>query len=198
MESFIDNYLSRTYGGKKALGLAVWHFSRSCLGTLDPYKRIDWQRVSRVIFVCKGNICRSAFAGRRFRTFGIKVASAGLEAAAGKPADPQAVKVARRFGTDLCGHRSTPVAELQLADGDLFVAFEPEHGDRLRQFSAHQPGVQVTLLGLWSPLPGMVYLHDPYGLHEAYFELCFARIERGLEGLRTRLTMVRAALGTTV
>jgi len=191
----LSNYLSRTYGGKKALGLAIWHFSRSCLGAFGPYKQIDWQRVSRVIFVCKGNICRSAFAGRQFRAFGIEVASAGLEADSGKPADPRAAKVARRFGADLSGHRSIHVAELELADGDLFVVFEPKHGERLRRFCAGRPGVQVTLLGLWSPFPGMVYVHDPRGLHEVYFELCFERIEGGLEGLRTRFSMARAAMG---
>ncbi|HJW26633.1 MAG TPA: hypothetical protein VJ576_17180 [Rhodocyclaceae bacterium] len=191
-----STYLARTYGGKKALGLAVWHSSRACLGALDRYKAVDWERVSRVIFVCKGNICRSAFAGRRFRAYGVGVASAGLEADPGRPADPRAAKVARRFGADLGDHRSAHVADLELAPGDLFVAFEPDHGDRLRQLALLQPGVQVTLLGLWSPVPGTVYLHDPYGLHESYFELCFERIVRGLEGMRTRLSMARAAMET--
>lgn len=193
----LSTHLLRTYGGKRALGLAVWHIFRSSLGTFGRYRQIDWHRVSRVIFVCKGNICRSAYAGRRFSAFGMEVASAGLEADTGRPADPRAVAVAARCGIDLSAHRSTHVHQLRLAEGDLLVAFEPDHADRLRQLSGGQPGVQVTLLGLWAPLPAMVYVHDPCGLPEDYFELCFERIDRGLEGLRIRVADAQAAVETS-
>jgi protein-tyrosine phosphatase len=188
----LSSYLLLTYGGKRAFALLLWHVVRASFGAFGGYRRIDWPRVSRVVFVCKGNICRSAFAAQRFRNCGIEAISGGLDADSGKPADPRAAKVARRFGIDLSRHRSTHISELELGDGDLLAAFEPEQADRLRRLPACSSGAQVTLVGLWAPLPGMAYLHDPYGLPEPYFELCFDRIERGLEGMRIRCADARA------
>ena len=123
----------------------------------------------------------------------MEVTSAGLDADSGKPADPMAIRTARSFGADLAHHHSTHVSQLELGDSDLLVAFEPEQAERLRQLPACGSGVQVTLLGLWCPWPGMAYIQDPYGLAEPYFETCFSRIERGLEGLRLRFSDARAA-----
>lgn len=192
----VTNYLACTYGGKRGLAMAGWHVLRSWAGCLDLYKGVDWQRISRVVFVCKGNICRSPFASNRFRGFGIEAASAGLEADPGKPADARAIRAAQSFGTDLLHHRSTHISALELRAGDLLVAFEPEHADTLRHLCAGQPGVQVTLIGLWGSLPRMPYLHDPYGLAEAYFEICFRRIDQGLKGLRRRLSDAGPTKGT--
>lgn len=192
----ISAYIQRTYGGKKGFALAAWHTFRAGLGGLESYRQIEWARVRRIAFVCKGNICRSAFAGRRFRYPGIEVASAGLEADVHKPADPLAIAVASRLGTDLSPHRSIHFQQINLAPGDLLVAFEPEHAERLRHLARVQPGVQVTLLGLWADPPTPAYLHDPFGLPEAYMEVCFERIDRGLDGLRLRLSTVRSALET--
>lgn len=191
----LSEYVVRSHGGKRALLQAGWHLLRSGLGAFGPYRRIDWQQVSRVVFVCKGNICRSAFAAERFRGAAPAVASAGLDADSGKPADPRAIQVARRFGVDLADHRSTHVSELELGAADLLVAFEPDQAERLGQLAACRAGAQVTLLGLWGPPPALPHLHDPYGLPEAYFETCFRRIEGGLEGLRLRFSGSRTALG---
>lgn len=192
----ISAYLARTYGGKRGFALAAWYALRDGLGGLAHYRRVEWGRIGRVIFVCKGNICRSAFAGRRFRCPGIEVASAGLEADINKPADPRASAVASRFGTDLAPHRSTPLHQIDLRAGDLLVGFEPDHAERLSDLARHQPGVQVTLLGLWAIPPTLAYIHDPYGLSEAHMEACFERIDRGLAGLRQRLCAPRSALET--
>lgn len=192
----ISAYLERTYGGKKGGTLAAWHAFRSGLGALGPFRQIEWAQVSRVVFVCKGNICRSAFAGGRFRYSGVDVVSAGLEADVHKPADPTAIAVASRFGIDLSSHGSIHLQQINLLPGDLLVAFEPDHAERLRQLARIQPGVQVTLLGLWADPPTLAYIHDPYGLSEGYMEVCFERIDRGLDGLRARLSSVRSALET--
>lgn len=185
------DFLSRTYGGKRAFVRMIWYLLRYRVGNLDDYKRIDWRQVSRVIFVCKGNICRSPFAEQCLRAAGIATLSAGLDAQPGRPVDTGAARVAARRGISLAHHRSLHVSSLELAAGDLLVAFEPDHAKRLRQFSAGRPGIQVTLIGLWSPRPWAIYLHDPYGLPEDYFEICFNRIEQGLEGIRLRCSNAR-------
>jgi protein-tyrosine phosphatase len=183
----LRNHLAQAYGGKRAFFTTLWHASRASVGAFATYRRIDWQAVSRVVFVCRGNICRSAYAEHKFRASSGKAVSAGMEADPGQPADVCAQRVASHRGIDLGTHRSQAISKLPLCPGDLLVAFEPSQAKALGALVRDQKGVQVTLLGLWSTQPWWVYLHDPYGLSETYFERCFDRIEHGLTGILVRL-----------
>lgn len=176
------SFLARRYGGKKAFVKTGWHAMRLGLGAYREYRHVQWQQVSRLVFVCKGNICRSAFAHHRLVDSGMPIASAGLDATTGTPANGRAILVAERLGANLQPHRSTHIAELTIEPGDLFIGFEPWHGEALQEVAARHPGTQVTLLGLWSASPS-AYLQDPYGLPEPYFETCFMHIDAGLQGL---------------
>ena len=53
----------------------------------------------RLVFVCRGNICRSVFAEHLMRRSypEIKVASAGVQVGVSNPPPPQAVEVGREF-----------------------------------------------------------------------------------------------------
>src|SRR5688500_3052052 len=69
-----------------------------------------------VVFVCHGNIIRSALAEALMRRHGAAAAggpfdrtvSAGLAARPGREADPRAVAAARALGVDLAAHRAQP------------------------------------------------------------------------------------------
>jgi protein-tyrosine phosphatase len=186
----LRNHLARDYGGKRAFVTAMWYAARASVGAFRSYRQIRWHEVSRVVFVCKGNICRSPYAEHRFREWGANVVSAGLFADPGKPAALAAQQAALRRGVNLAAHRSRVISELDIADGDLLVAFEPKHAKALKVVACNRTGVQVTLLAIWSPTPWFVYLHDPYGLSESHFEECFARIDRALNGLLMRVSAV--------
>jgi len=179
----MQNYLARTYGGKQALAVSIWHTARYYGGGLKRYEQVDFRRVSRIVFVCKGNICRSAYAEYRLRSIGGHAISAGLDADTGKPANDRAMQVAGRFGIDMLEHHSTHISQAELSDRDLLVAFEPSHADALNRLFISKPSIQVTLLGLWAPAPRLAYIHDPYGLCESYFATCFQRINQGVDGL---------------
>jgi protein-tyrosine phosphatase len=107
------------------------------------------------------------------------------------PTSLAAQQAALRRGVDLAVHRSRVVSELVIAAGDLLVAFEPKHAKALNVLALNRAGVQVTLLPLWSSTPWPVYLHDPYGLSETYFDKCFERIDRGLKGLLMRVPGIK-------
>lgn len=172
------------FGGKRALlhlvreTLRVWGGAR--------LRDIDRRRIERLVFVCKGNICRSAYAAELARSRGWPAVSAGLEADPGVPADAQASACARRRGVELAAHRAQSLEQLELRRGDLLVAFEAAHAVQLVKRTRTRADVQVTLLGLWCAPMRWPYLHDPYGLSPAYFDACFERIERGLAGLCQR------------
>jgi|APEBP8051072661_1049379.scaffolds.fasta_scaffold02496_2 protein-tyrosine phosphatase len=171
------------FGGKRALLSTLRHSGAALAGRFSAYQVLDWPVVTRLVFVCKGNICRSAFAAEKARMLGRRATSAGLEADPGKPADERAQRAARRRQVDLSQHRSQTIPGLAPQAGDLLIAFEPEQAQRLVAATATQRGVQVTLLGLWHRQPWWAYLHDPYGHPDHYFDRCFDRIEQSLDGL---------------
>src|SRR6266540_1650137 len=56
----------------------AWTLDR--LGAFAPLRRIRWDDVERLVFICRGNVCRSAYADARARLAGLRSASFGLAA----------------------------------------------------------------------------------------------------------------------
>lgn len=175
-------WLGGAYGGKRAFLRYLGFRAEAAFGGYRDLRCPDFSRARRLVFVCAGNICRSPFAEYAARAAGLLAVSAGLEADAGKPADPAAVKAAARRGIDLQPHRSQRFDSVELGAGDLVLAFEPRHALWLRQALPGRVAAQLALVGLFgsSPCP---YLHDPYGLSDEYFERCFGRIDDAVRGL---------------
>ena len=84
----------------------------------------------RLLFVCHGNIIRSVLAAALVRReaaqrgMALEAASAGLEAIAGRPADPRAVTAAAELGIALDGHRAQPVTAQLLAASDYVIVMD--------------------------------------------------------------------------
>jgi protein-tyrosine phosphatase len=146
---------------------------------LERYGAVDWSRVRRLHFVCKGNICRSAFGDALARSHALAATSSGVHAGDGGPADAVATRIAEARGVMLGDHRTTPFRAADIAAGDLLVAMEPWHARAIAERAA-SVGAQVTLLGLWAPLPD-AFVDDPYGRDDAAFHQCFAIIEVALD-----------------
>jgi protein-tyrosine phosphatase len=175
-------FVQARYG--TARGLA-----RLWLAKLRPLRRfesVDWRAVRRIVFVCTGNICRSPYAEARARAAGFPAVSAALRGPSGAPADEAALAAAKAAATDLGSHRSTAIEDIELQPGDLLVAMEPWQAHALAGRVARRPGVQVTLLGLWST-PGRPHLHDPHGLSPDYFRTCFALIDSAVDAILARV-----------
>ena len=168
------------YGGKTAVGLKWWHEFNALMGRYTCWNKVRWELVNNLVYVCKGNICRSAFASS-FTAGKIKVgvSSAGLEAKPESPANTAAIACAERRGLDLTNHKAQNIRNTTLDTGSLIVAFEP---DQLKQLVLMRPDAansQLTLLGLYKS-PVSPYIHDPYGLPNCYFDTCFEGIEAGI------------------
>ena len=173
------------YGGKRAYLRHFLYRTLGSFGLLDSYLPVD-VGPRRLVFVCKGNICRSPYAEARARDIGLRAISAGLEASDGQPADGHFSRVALTFGVDLSSHRSRNIADLELAPGDLLVAFEPTQAIELRGRYPTRGGPCVTLLGLFGR-PQAPYIHDPHGASDEYARSCVQKIDRALAALALRV-----------
>lgn len=182
MQKIIDIEL---YGGKRALLEHARARAFYAIGAYGDTRDIDWASVERLVFVCKGNICRSPYASARARSLGLRAVSFGLTAVEGALADPAASRNALFRGLDLSTHRSTSMDRLSVATGDLVVVFEPAHLTLVRRICTGR--ISPTLLGVWAQ-PIRPYIHDPYGRGDRYFQQCFALIDTNITQLAVHMS----------
>jgi protein-tyrosine phosphatase len=169
--------LTTNFGTVRGAVRLVMSYGEVALGAAG-ISHPDPADVRRLVFVCHGNICRSAFADVAARRVGLRVASFGLSTDAGKAAHPPAVAVAADLGS---GHRTTRAGDFVPEPGDLLLAMETR---QLRRIAGDKrlAGAPRTLLGLYTS-PAMPHLHDPYELDPAYMVICLKRIESSVAKL---------------
>lgn len=138
----------------------------------------DPAAVRRLVFVCQGNICRSAFADIVARQAGLNSASFGLSTTTGRPAHGPAISAAQSLGYDLSRHAAIDMADYAPQDGDLLLAMEVRQLHRLANDPRLAP-LPRMLLGRWTS-PLTPHLHDPYGLGDRYMTRCLGRIEQAV------------------
>jgi protein-tyrosine phosphatase len=173
------------YGGRRGYLEHVRTRALYALGAYRSARDIEWAAVSRLVFVCKGNICRSPYASARALLLGVPSASFGLDAAEGAPADPTARRTARSRAVDLSAHRAARRESCRITDDDLLVVFEPSQlAEIRRRRSDRMP--RVTLLGIWAQ-PIRPHIQDPYGRSDRYFQRCFSVIDANIAELVRRM-----------
>lgn len=154
-----------------------------------------------VLFVCRGNICRSPTAHGVFRELvrraglaaRVQVASAATDDLhPGDPPDPRSVAFARRRGYDLSDLRARLLSAAALQSADLVLVMDPANADAVlaRCTAAQRP--KVRLLTDFCGRQRADSVPDPYDGEGADFERVLDLVEDACEGL---LEHVRRRLG---
>ena len=166
-----------TFRGLVRLALSYPQLMLGRSASLAP----DPVQVRRLVFVCQGNICRSAFADVVARRAGMNSASFGLSTTTGRDAHGPAIAAAQALGHDLALHKAIDLKDYQPEPGDLLLAMEVRQLHRLAADPriGHLPRL---LLGQWTR-PMLPHLHDPYRLDDRYMARCLARIEQAVGAL---------------
>ncbi len=181
----MTSLLKDEYGSKRGALRRYQYNFLSLLGKYHVYYRIDWHSIDRLVFVCKGNICRSAYSEIFARSLGLDAISCGINTERGHPANSTAIEVAASRGFDLGQHKTTPIGELKFKETDLILAMEPWQAEYL---SNHFNGSHnCSLLGLWGK-PIRPYIHDPYGSSSTYFNNCFNYIESSIHEVTRKIS----------
>jgi protein-tyrosine phosphatase len=154
--------------------------------------------VTRVLFVCLGNICRSPTAEAVFRELvrreaahlAIEVDSAGTHGYhTGSPPDERSIAAARRRGIDISALRARVVEAADFERFDLLLAMDEPVYERLRQVAPRGQAERVRLFLEYAPQLRRREVPDPYYGGESGFEEVLDLAE---EAARGQL----AALGT--
>mgnify|MGYP005845912823 CR=1 FL=1 len=150
------------------------------------------ERADSMLFLCYGNINRSALADAMVRAYaqdvGIQVRSAGFHPEEGRPADPVMVDIAAGFGLDLRSTRSSTVTSGVLCDSDIIFVMEKSHYDRV---VAMEPGVadKTFLLGAHPRSSGSAEIADPFGQPGQAYEACYERIAEAIDSIKAQIAM---------
>ncbi|GAB4576158.1 MAG: low molecular weight protein-tyrosine-phosphatase [Rhodothalassiaceae bacterium] len=146
--------------------------------------------MTRILFVCMGNICRSPMAEGICRHLaqesglGIEADSAGTGGwHVGAPPDPRAVRAARAHGIDISDLRARQFSAEDCQDFDHIVAMDRDnlaHVERLHVATGGRARLSLLLDHAAIPIDEVP---DPYSGDEAGFQRCFDLIWRGVEGL---------------
>jgi protein-tyrosine phosphatase len=142
--------------------------------------------VSRVLFVCMGNICRSptveAVARAEFRRIGLDVTvdSAGTEDYhVGEPPDPRSIRIGALHGYDLSVLRARQVTPADFERFDLVLAMDRANLRALQR--ARTAGTEPSLF------LGDAELPDPYYGTSVDFERVIELARSGVEALIVRV-----------
>ena len=117
-----------------------------------------------ILFVCKGNICRSPYA-ERYASRTLKnrysFSSSGYYPVDGRTSPEVAQRVALSQGVDLSEHRSQVINEELVARADLIFTFDEQN---YRKIMGDFPNFaeRVFAIGLLEPGP-ITDVEDPYG-----------------------------------
>ena len=146
------------------------------------------KRPKRVIFICKGNVCRSPFAEKRLEcltsNLNIITDSCGLDVDQGNFPPDDSITAAKTFSCDLEGRRAKGIADCDILNADLIIPME--YG-QYRKFIKLFPGKKknIRLMRSFAPFPYSLLcnISDPFGwgLHE--FEKSFQLIDDSLQAL---------------
>ena len=142
----------------------------------------------KVMFICTGNICRSAMAEGMFRKMtenmgDIEVFSCGVYAETGDYATYNAVEAAKEYDADISSHRATNIREKKIKKMDLILCATNSH--------------KQSVLYLYPGLKGKVFtmkeythihkdgqdmdIKDPWGYDEYVYRRCAEEINECLE-----------------
>jgi protein-tyrosine-phosphatase len=137
-----------------------------------------------VLFVCKGNICRSPFAQRYAQQKfpqGWSFASSGYYPRSQRMSPSVAVSVAREFGVNLLDHRSTELSPQAVHDADIIITFDEEDRRTLleRYPAARNKGYLMGMFSVKAPL----IIKDPFGAPTKSYRSTYETIARIIDAI---------------
>jgi protein-tyrosine-phosphatase len=146
----------------------------------------------RIVFLCRGNICRSPFAERVTRRMldahglaTVETASAGTYPVAGRPSPPEAMTAAQTFGVSLDDHRSR-ILDGALAEWAGAILCMDLKDARLLAESFPSARKKTFLLGTFGDRRRVV-IDDPWGKTLDEFRRCYETIQGSVTGLVSTL-----------
>jgi protein-tyrosine-phosphatase/predicted ATP-grasp superfamily ATP-dependent carboligase len=134
-----------------------------------------------VLFICRGNVCRSPFAEYFLKaqpTPLVSIESAGFFQEQGRIPPQEALTVALEFGIDLSKHWSKIINEEVISSADLIFVFDDDNYIRFTQLFKQAKNKVFFVGGLLGEKP--LFINDPWGKDESSYRNTYRRITAAL------------------
>ncbi len=139
----------------------------------------------RVLFVCSGNICRSAYGAVKLeqllkgRGLSMRIASAGTLRLVGRAAAPEMIASADERGLDLTHHRSSALSKPLVEAADVIFAMAHEHRLEIERICP-DCSPRIVMMGQFLTHPKAEIL-DPMGCAPQIYREVANEIDEALE-----------------
>ena len=145
--------------------------------------------MTHVIFICTGNICRSAMADGylKYRLKQLKkdkeiiVTSAGTHALQGEESPINAKRAIEKYGANIESHKATRLENSQLKEADYILVMTQRHKqDVIRRYPDLKG--KIRLLGEYAKDKEYDEIDDPWGYNFNVYQNCAKEIVDSIEG----------------
>lgn len=150
----------------------------------------------KILFVCTGNICRSAMADAYLKCVlkklnmedKVQVFSCGINADIGDKATNYAKEAIAAYGANLESHRARNVQQFDLTSFDKILVMTAEHKRRVCGISP-EISCKVALLKEYMEhnATGYMNIDDPWGLSREVYKACATEIVNCVDNLVAKL-----------
>lgn len=162
------------------------------------HKLLECEKCSmkKILFVCTGNICRSAMAEgylkKRINELGKKleydICSCGIKAIDGESATKYATEVMKLYEVDISEHKAQNISQYDLKTIDYIIVMAQEHKDYVIDNNPDIVDIKdkVYVLKEFANTTSYVDTDDPWGLDIKVYNNCAKEIIENIDLLLTK------------
>ena len=150
--------------------------------------------MKKIMFVCTGNICRSAMAHwymqfklNSLNSNDILVSSCGTNAMTGDRSTNNAICAMKEYNVDLENHKATNIQDIDIENYDLILCMTTEHKEIVKYFYPKLSEKVYTLKEYVDNNIEYKDIDDPWGLDLRVYQSCAKEIVQYVDKLIAKI-----------
>ena len=147
----------------------------------------------KIMFICTGNICRSAMAHAMFEKMvkeqnkNVQVYSCGIYAQNGDIPTYEAIETMNEYGIDLRNHRATNIRNSNIEEMDVILCATENHKNMVLNLYPNLKGKVFTMKEYVGDTENGINISDPWGCNITIYRMCASELSKIVEKIIKKL-----------